>query len=186
MRNRLTQYFASIAPPPALPDIPQPEPKRGYDHFAVGVFDPQKHRKTWTARHAEDAPTTGLEFEDIEWRGRFNPNAIAEALRWVKAFNTPRFVNRETIDEWGLLCWCDGAYEAIKIDFARSVSPLSYFTHELLTPPRWAGNTNIETTSALLTGRVERPFAGRGLLLSPCCWISSSRRSMSRCSMPGL
>jgi hypothetical protein len=91
--NRLNQFFSAIAPPECLPAIPQPEPRRGHDHFRVGVFNPRKY--TWTARHVEDAPTTTLEYEDLAWRGRFNPSAIAEALRWVKAFNAPRFF------EWG-------------------------------------------------------------------------------------
>jgi len=148
MRNRLTQHFAALAPWNAMPEVPQPEPARGYDHFAVGVFDPRKYN--WTARHAEDAPTT-LKYEDVDWRARFNPNAIAEALRWVKAFNAPQFAKRETADEWALLAWTDGGYESLKMDFARSVTPLAYFTHEVLTPPRWRPVSMFDTPAETLT-----------------------------------
>jgi hypothetical protein len=136
-------------PPDALPEIPQPEPRRGHDHFRVGVFNPQKY--TWTASHAEDAPTTILEYDDVAWRGRFSPNAIAEALRWVKAFNSPRFADRETADEWAVLAWTDGGYETIKIDFARSITPFVYCTHEMLTPPHWRPTSLFDMPGDVLT-----------------------------------
>jgi hypothetical protein len=151
--NRIAQHLAAITPPDPLPEIPKPEPARGYDHFAVGVFNPRKvnWKTKWIAKHIEDAPSVGLDYDDLDWRGRFSPSAIAVALRWVKAFNEPRFANSPFGDEWAMLAFVDGGCESVKLDYCRCVSPFRYCTHEVITPPRWQPASLFDTPAELLT-----------------------------------
>jgi hypothetical protein len=117
-----------------LPEVPKPEPARGHSHFTTATFDPCAIGDNWTPCHAEDGPAK-LKFKDVCFHGRYDD--IRPALRWVLAFNRPRFEEHARPSEWATLAFMEGANETLHLDFARCVTPLRYHCHELPTPPRW-------------------------------------------------
>ena len=137
MTNRLLQHLHAITTPSRLPDVPQPEPPRGHSHFTTATFAPDAIGEGWSPRHAEDAPTT-LRYEDVSFQGRYA--CLKEALRWMFAFNRLQFAGIKFLSrptEWATLAYVEGAYESVNIGFARCVTPLRYFTHEVMATPRW-------------------------------------------------
>jgi hypothetical protein len=127
--NRLLQFF-----PPVAPVAETPEPAKGFDHLAIATFD-RATLLEWSPKHIEDAPAH-LKYEQVKFGRKFDVLCVADALRAVREFNRP-MLGCQKGPQWAVLGFVDGAYERLKMNCARCLTPFRYATQRIVTAPNF-------------------------------------------------